>query len=93
MAVSGDHIGTLGMVVTIIDEGVRVDHVIIICLLQENKGVGVLALEHESHTELILFHQNVTGKVLHAEQLVLIQGRLAIVEEIGHLQESMMNTS
>ena len=87
------HIETSGIAVTDIDEEIQLDHVIIIHLVLERIGVGVLALDQENLIESILSHQNVTGKVLHADQLVLVQDHQPIPEEIDHLLELMMNTS
>ena len=89
MRVSDGHIETLGIVVIDIEEGIQIDHVIIV---PENTGVGVSALGQEDRVELILSRQNVTEKDLHAEQIGLIQDRQAMIEEISPLQELMMNT-
>lgn len=85
MRVSDENIGTLGIMMMDIEEGIRVDLGISIPLIRERIGVEVLVLEQEDHTELVLSHRNATKKDLHAEKGEPIQGR--------HLRELMMNTS
>jgi len=56
MTMTSVHIGmaTIGL-----EDDILKSHVIIMCLLQEEIRVGVLVLEKESHTEIVLNHQNI----------------------------------
>lgn len=92
MTVNDGHIETVGMLVIELGIGIQVDHMIFVHLFQEKIGVGVLALVQENHIELILSPQNIGEKVLHREQLVLVQDHQVIIGGIGH-QELVMKIS
>lgn len=91
MIMNAGYIETLGMVVTELEGGIQIDHMIIIFLRQGEIGVGVLVLEQEKH-ELIRCHPNIDEKVLHVE-LELCLDHLVIIQEVSLLQENAQGQS
>lgn len=81
---NGGFIETNGRTVIDIEDGIQIDHMIIIHLVREEKGAGVLTLLQGNHIELILFLLN-AEKVHHIEEgshHVVVLAPQVITEEL-----------